>query len=130
MRFEIEMQWLALAAVAMAFAAAFRPPRPAVHIAENNAVMARMMYAMHFTTSGDVDRDFVAMMIPHHQGAIDMAVIELRRGRNERLRRLAQGILVEQQQEIATLRALRDDELQPSADSIASQALCRARPQP
>ena len=46
------------------------------------------------------------MMIPHHQGAIDMAEIELRFGTDERLRRLAQGIIVEQRQEIAVMRKI------------------------
>jgi hypothetical protein len=44
------------------------------------------------------------MMIPHHQGAIEMARAELRYGRNEQLRRLAQEIIVTQQQEIAAMR--------------------------
>ena len=54
--------------------------------------------------SGDADADFVAAMIPHHQGAIDMAKDELRHGRNEQLRRLAQEIIVTQQQEITAMR--------------------------
>ena len=73
-------------------------------MAENEASMARMMAAMNIKPSGDVDRDFVAMMIPHHQGAIDMAVSMLRYGRNEQLRRIAQGIIVEQRQEIEAMR--------------------------
>lgn len=40
--------------------------------------------------SGDIDRDFTVMTIPHHQGAIDMAQAELRDGHNEQLRRIAQ----------------------------------------
>ncbi len=49
------------------------------------------------------------MMIPHHQGAVDMAIAELTFGRDERLRRLAQGIIVEQRQEIEVMqRALAD----------------------
>jgi uncharacterized protein (DUF305 family) len=44
------------------------------------------------------------MMIPHHQGAIDMAKAELQFGRDPVLRRLAQGIIVEQQQEIELMR--------------------------
>lgn len=48
-------------------------------------------------TSGDIDRDFATMMIPHHQGAIDMTQSELRYDSNEQLRRIAQGIIVEQQ---------------------------------
>jgi uncharacterized protein (DUF305 family) len=63
---------------------------------------------------GDVDQDFAAMMIPHHQGAIDMAVAELRYGRNEKLRRIAQEIVVEQQQEIAAMRLSLGQPLPPS----------------
>ena len=62
-----------------------------------------MMSAMDIKSSGDIDRDFTAMMIPHHQGAIDMAQSELRYGRNEQLRRIAQEIIVEQQQEIVAM---------------------------
>jgi hypothetical protein len=73
-------------------------------LAENDAAMAKMMAAMDIKPSGDVDADFVAMMVPHHQGAIDMAQAQLRYGRNEQLRRLAQEIIVTQQQEIAAMR--------------------------
>src|SRR6185437_14980263 len=73
-------------------------------LAENQVAMDKMMAEMDIKPSGDVDRDFSAMMIPHHQGAIDMARAELRYGRNEQLRRIAQGIIVEQQQEIAAMR--------------------------
>jgi uncharacterized protein (DUF305 family) len=54
--------------------------------------------------TGDPDRHFAAMMIPHHQGAIDMAKVQLQFGRDPILRRLAQGIIVEQQQEIDLMR--------------------------
>ena len=74
------------------------------YLAENAVAMDRMMVAMEVEPSGDVDRDFVAMMVPHHQGAIDMAVAVLRHGRNEQIRRLAQEIIVTQQQEIAAMR--------------------------
>lgn len=73
-------------------------------MAENDAAMARMHSAMTIRPTGDVDRDFVEMMIPHHQGGIDMAVAVLRYGENPRIRRLAQEIIIEQQQEIAALR--------------------------
>jgi hypothetical protein len=69
-----------------------------------SAAMDRMDRDMMVPPSGDPDRDFAAMMIPHHQGAIDMATIELRYGRDPILRRLAQGIVVEQQQEIVVMR--------------------------
>ncbi len=71
---------------------------------DNDAAMQRMMVAMHVAPSGSVDRDFVAMMIPHHQGAIDMAKLELRDGHNEQLRRLAQEIIVTQQSEIGAMQ--------------------------
>jgi uncharacterized protein (DUF305 family) len=70
---------------------------------ENAVAMDRMMAGMDARPTGDVSRDFVAMMIPHHQGAIDMAQAYLRHGQNEQLRRVAQEIIVEQQQEIAAM---------------------------
>ena len=66
--------------------------------------MARMHADMAVSPSGDPDRDFAAMMIPHHQGAIEMAKAELAYGRDPVLRRLAQGIIVEQAQEIEVMR--------------------------
>jgi uncharacterized protein (DUF305 family) len=69
---------------------------------------------MEIKPSGDVDQDFAAMMIPHHQGAMEMAQAELRHGRNEQLRRIAQGIVVEQQQEIAAMRLALGQPLPPS----------------
>ena len=65
--------------------------------------VARMHVAMDVPFSGDPDRDFAHMMIPHHQGAIEMALVELRYGKDERLKRLAQEIIVDQQQEIAVM---------------------------
>jgi uncharacterized protein (DUF305 family) len=54
--------------------------------------------------TGDPDRDFAAMMIPHHRGAIDMAKAELLYGKNPVLRRLAQEIIVTQDSEITVMR--------------------------
>jgi len=76
----------------------------AAFLQENDRAMSRMMAAMTIRPSGDVDRDFVAAMIPHHQGAIEMAQAQLRHGRNEQLRRLAQEIIIDQAQEIAAMR--------------------------
>jgi uncharacterized protein (DUF305 family) len=73
-------------------------------LAENEAAMSKMMAAMAVKPSGDVDKDFVATMVPHHQGAIEMAQAELRHGRNEQLRRIAQEIIVDQTQEIAAMQ--------------------------
>ncbi len=49
-------------------------------LSENDAAMNKMMADMTIKPTGDVDRDFVAMMVPHHQGAIDMARAELKYG--------------------------------------------------
>jgi uncharacterized protein (DUF305 family) len=54
--------------------------------------------------NGDVDHDFAAMMIPHHQGAIDMAKAELLYGKNPVMRRLAEEIVVDQQSEIQAMQ--------------------------
>jgi DUF305 family protein family protein len=86
-------------------------------LSENDAAMNKMMADMTIKPSGDVDRDFVAMMVPHHQGAMDMAQAELRHGHNEQLRRLAQEIIVTQQQEIAAMRLAVGEELPPSVAS-------------
>ncbi|MDR6287748.1 MULTISPECIES: DUF305 domain-containing protein [Inquilinus] len=90
------------------------PPDEAPFLAENDAAMTKMMDGMTVKPTGDVDADFTAMMIPHHQGAIDMAQAELRYGRNEQLRRIAQEIIVEQQQEIAAMRLALGQPLPPS----------------
>ncbi len=79
--------------------------------------MARMMAAMQIQPSNDVDRDFVALMVPHHQGAIDMAEAELSYGHNEPLRRLAQEIIVTQQQQIVAMRGALGEPLPPSVPS-------------
>jgi uncharacterized protein (DUF305 family) len=55
-------------------------------------------------TNGDIDHDFATMMMPHHQGAIDMAKAELRYGKDPVMRRLAQEILVDQQSEIDAMQ--------------------------
>jgi Domain of unknown function (DUF305) len=86
-------------------------------LAENEAAMKKMMTDMAVKPTGDVDRDFVAMMVPHHQGAIDMAVAVLRYGRNPQIRRLAQEIIVTQQQEIAAMRLAVGEPLPPSVPS-------------
>jgi hypothetical protein len=83
-------------------------------LAENRHAMERMMAGMAVSPSGDVDHDFSSMMIPHHQGAIDMARAELRYGHNEQLRRIAQEIIVDQQQEIVAMRLVLAQQLPPA----------------
>lgn len=111
-KFRPHARLFAAMAVLLAMGARAAPPEDAAQaadparafLAENDVAMARMMEAMHAKPSGDVSRDFVAMMAPHHQGAIDMAQAYLRYGQNEQLRRIAQEIIVEQQQEIQAMR--------------------------
>ena len=98
-------------------ATAGKPTEEAPFLAENDAAMTRMMNGMAVKPTGDVDRDFVAMMVPHHQGAIDMAVAVLKYGHNEQIRRLAQEIIVTQQQEIAAMRLAIGEPLPPSEPS-------------
>jgi hypothetical protein len=90
-------------------------PRPdAPFLEETRATMAVMMAGMDVRPSGNVDSDFVRMMVPHHQGAIDMAKAVLRYGHNEKIKRLAQEITVTQQQEIAVMRLAVEERLPPS----------------
>jgi Domain of unknown function (DUF305) len=89
-------------------------PSDAPFVAQINAATTKMMAAMMIKPSGDVDEDFVASMVPHHQGAIDMAEAELRYGHNETIRRIAQEIIVTQQQEIAAMRLALREPLPPS----------------
>ena len=68
---------------------------------ELTSSMEKMHHAMSAVApSGDTDEDFVRLMIPHHQAAIDMAKTELLLGKNPQLRRLAQEIITDQQSEI------------------------------
>ena len=93
------------------------PAAEAPYLAENVSAMTKMMIDMGIRPSGDVDTDFVAMMVPHHQGAIEMAQAELRYGRNEPLRRMAQEIIVTQLQEITAMRLSLGQPLPPSVPS-------------
>ncbi|MGN7295255.1 DUF305 domain-containing protein [Rhizobium sp. SAFR-030] len=86
----------------------------AAYLAHNDAAMDKMMADMEVKPTGNVDRDFVLMMTPHHQGAIDMARAVLKYGKNEQLRRIAQEIIVDQQQEIAAMKLAIGDTLPPS----------------
>ncbi|MFY0665331.1 MAG: DUF305 domain-containing protein [Natronospirillum sp.] len=65
----------------------------------------RMMRDMNIAPSGDVNRDFVLGMIPHHEAAIDMAYILLRYSDDSELRTLAEAVIREQEREIRTMRA-------------------------
>ena len=69
------------------------------------AASDRMHRDMAIAYTGDADRDFVAGMLPHHQGAVAMAEVELRYGHDPELRQLAEDIIAAQQKEIAFMTA-------------------------
>jgi uncharacterized protein (DUF305 family) len=64
----------------------------------------RMHHAMKAALTGDVDRDFVASMIPHHQGAVEMAEIVLKNGSDPEVKKLAEAIIASEKAEIAQLQ--------------------------
>ena len=114
-----------------------RPGHSVEHpfLSENAAAMKKMMADMTVKPSGDVDCDFVEMMVPHHQGAVDMAQTELKYGHNAQLRRLAQQIVKAQQREIVVMRRAIGDKVSPSAsaqtqrgEASASQEGAMSRP--
>ncbi len=119
----IPRRWLfmSITSVAIGLAAAHAAPGlEAKFLAENELAMNKMMAGMAVPASGDIDRDFVDMMVPHHQGAVDMARAELRYGHNEKLRRIAQEIIVDQLQEIDAMRlAVGEPPAAPARDSEA-----------
>jgi uncharacterized protein (DUF305 family) len=68
-------------------------------------VMDTGMQQMGGVPPTDIDASFAAMMVPHHQGAVDMARLQLLYGKDPELRRLAQSIIAEQQVEIQQMNA-------------------------
>ena len=65
-----------------------------------------MHKSMDIKFTGDADKDFLAAMIPHHQGAIDMAEVVVQYGKNPKVRQLAQEIITMQMKEIADMKQL------------------------
>jgi uncharacterized protein (DUF305 family) len=96
---------MVLCLVAALIAAAQTRPVCSQFMQELNGSMERMDRRMaKASMNGSVDHDFASMMIPHHQGAIDMAKAELIYGKDPVMRRLAQEILVDQQSEIDAMQ--------------------------
>ena len=65
----------------------------------------KMMKAMNRPMMGNADQDFVAGMLPHHGGAVDMARVEIQYGKDPEMLRLARGIVAAQEKEIAQMKA-------------------------
>ncbi len=110
-----------------AAAVAANPEGP--FLALNDSAMNKMMAGMAMKPAGDADREFVAMMVPHHQGAIDMAQAELQYGHNEKLLRIAQEIVVEQLQEIAAMRLAIGEPASPTWATNGAHEAPAAAPQ-
>lgn len=80
-------------------------PSPDPDWSNLNAAMERMHTATgSVKPSGNSDRDFVRLMLPHHQAAIDMARAQLLYGKDPQMRRLAQEIITDQQSEIELMQ--------------------------
>ncbi len=93
----------ALAQPMRGMAPAFVPMSPAIQAYQD--AMKKMMDAMNGPYTGDADRDFATHMIPHHQGATDMAQIELTYGTDPKMRKLAADVVAAQKREIAGMQA-------------------------
>jgi uncharacterized protein (DUF305 family) len=80
--------------------------RPAASPADKAFVasMKTMMTSMNVKPTGKPDKDFALMMIPHHQGAIDMAKVELQYGTDPELRQLATDIVAAQEKESSQMK--------------------------
>jgi uncharacterized protein (DUF305 family) len=84
---------------AMAFAQADTPAAAAFAAAN-----AKMHQSMAVEMTGDADVDFIRGMIPHHEGAVEMAQIVLKYGKDPEVKKLAEGIIAAQEQEIAWMK--------------------------
>lgn len=124
----LRLRYLALVTATLGIVTAgcvARPPPAHVHATmdaaaatpfqrDMNAGMARTMQEMHSKGySGDADADFLAMMIPHHAGAVDMARLELQHGHDPATRKLAEEIIATQTVEIESMTRRLDALRQP-----------------
>lgn len=79
--------------------------------------MAKMSRDMNAAMTGDADIDFATMMIPHHQGAIDMAKVQLEYGKDPELHTLSKEIIAAQEREIAFMKAWLGKNAKPAGDN-------------
>ena len=81
----------------------------------------KMHEGMMITYTGDADVDFVRGMIPHHQGAIDMAKIQLEFGKDPELRKLSEAVIAAQEKEIAEMKAWLEKHAPDAANADAAK---------
>jgi uncharacterized protein (DUF305 family) len=111
------LRQLVLLTLILALAVAAREQGPRASSADHPywTELMESMHRMHAAMSSarpssDTDADFVALMLPHHHGAIDMARIELVAGKDPQIRRLAQEIIADQESEIQLMQLWRQRE--------------------
>ena len=73
----------------------------------------KMMKDMNRPMTGNADQDFVAAMLPHHGGAVDMARVEIQYGKDPEMLRLARGIVAAQEKEITQMKAWQTKHTKP-----------------
>lgn len=106
------IHWTAALVLTLAVSPAFAQPHDMPMHDQHTGAGQEMMTGMEKMNrdmgaapmTGDPDHDFVAMMIPHHQGAVGMAETELRYGKDAVIRHLAREIIAAQKKEIAFMR--------------------------
>ena len=97
-------------------------------IIDSALAMSTMSLNMTVDSTGDVDRDFVAMMMPHHQGAVDLARAELKYGHNEELRQLALSMIAEREHEMSVMRNAFGEPASSNAPVTSERSVDRRSP--